>query len=172
LEAVTYSEIDLIHDERNSPEPYEASKETSSADRTLEDLIKIGLVEYVHERVLKGGLPTDEELLTEARQIIRKSDEFFTSDVEVSWFRDLIMFSGNHDRADENVLQSTNAGVTWAKKLELINTSAPYTSADLSIIKCQKERALKSFVDTKQALGLTPTDSELQIEACRILDEI
>jgi hypothetical protein len=172
LKTDTNSEIDLIHDERNSLEPYEASKETPSANRTLEDLIKIGLVEYVHEKILKGGVPTDEELLTEARQIVRKSDEFFTSDVEVSWFRDLILFSGNHDRADENVLQSTNAGIPWAKKMELINTSAPYTSTDLSIIKCQKERALKSFVDTKQALGLTPTDSELQIEACRILDEI
>jgi hypothetical protein len=174
METDTDSEIDLIHDERNSMEPYEASKESPADTRTLEDLIKIGLVEYIHDRILKGGMPTDDELLVEARQIVRKSDELLTSpgDIEVSWFRDLIMFSGEHDRADENVLQAANENITWAKKLELINVSAPYTSTDLTVIKCQKERALKAFVDTKLALGLTATDSELQIEACRILNEV
>ena len=29
----------------------------------MEDLIKMGLVEYVHDVVMKGGVPTDDELL-------------------------------------------------------------------------------------------------------------
>lgn len=172
-EANTDCDIDLIHDERNSMEPYEASKEISSDSRTLEDLVKIGLGEYIHDRILSGGVPTDEELLKEARHIVQKSDEFMTSpgDIEVSWFRDLILLSGNNDYTDGKGMPSPETSNSWAKKLEMINTSAPYTSTHLAVIKCQKERALKCFVDTKQALGLTPTDSELQIEACRILDE-
>ncbi|TVY18281.1 Homeobox protein 4 [Lachnellula arida] len=165
----------LIHDERNSVKPYEASKEKPHETRTLEDLIKIGLVEYVHDRILKGGVPTDEELLTGACQIVRRSDELLASpgDIEVSWFRDLILLSGDNAKVDENTMQPTSVGFPWTKKLELINGSVPYTcKTDDSVIKCQKERALKLFVDAQQALGLTPTDSHLQLEACRILSEM
>ncbi|TVY73346.1 Homeobox protein, partial [Lachnellula suecica] len=164
----------LIHDERNTPEAFEASRELLSDFRTLEDLIKIGVVEYINERVLKGGMPTDEDLLREASYIIRKSDEFFTTpgDIEVSWFRDLILFSGESSSTDENGFSAASGGLPWTKKLEPIATPAPYSSADLTGVKCSKERALKAFVDAKQALGLTPTDSELQLEACRILDEV
>ncbi|RDL35841.1 Uncharacterized protein BP5553_06453 [Venustampulla echinocandica] len=145
----------LIHDERNSMEPYEASKDSAASTRTLEDHIKLGLVDYIHARVLKESIPTDKDLLEEAQRIVRKTDLYTSApDNEVSWFRDLIMFSGKN--SDEHVTIG----------------AIPHKDIDLSAISCRKERALKAFVIGKQALGLTPTNSELQVEACRILDEI
>ncbi|KAF4625273.1 hypothetical protein G7Y89_g12893 [Cudoniella acicularis] len=150
-----------------------SSKDSPSATRTLEDLIKIGLVEYLHDCILKGGVPTDDDLLREGRQIIRKADEFATppGDLEVSWFRDLIMFSGGHSREDENVYQAAAGGIPWAKRRDVANSFVTQAATDVGAIKCSKERALLAFVNAKLALGLTATDSELQIEACRILDE-
>ncbi|KAH6673536.1 hypothetical protein B0J14DRAFT_512100 [Halenospora varia] len=170
----------LIHDERNSLEPFEATKESQASVRTLEDLLKIGLVEYIHECVLKGGVPWDDDLLNEARSIIRKAETYVQQpeDLEVSWFRDLIMFSGNQSPEDGNSprgpVGKMPGDVTWARRQEMLlnNYSAPGAATDSSFIKCAKERALKAFVDAKLALGLTATDSELQVEACRILDQI
>ncbi len=88
--------LDLIHDERNTMNPFEASKESPAGEKTLEDLIKIGLTEYVHDRVLKGSIPTDDDLLAEARRVLQNADEFLfgPEDPEVSWFRELIILYG------------------------------------------------------------------------------
>ena len=67
--------VDLIHDERNSMNPFEASKEAGKDEKSLEDYVKIGLVEYVHDTVLRGGVPTDADLLVEARRIVHKADD-------------------------------------------------------------------------------------------------
>jgi hypothetical protein len=164
--------IDLIHYERNSMDPFEPSKESAGTQRTIEDLVKIGLVEYIHERILSGDVPTDGDLLVEARKIISNADQFASlpGDPEISWFRDLILLSGTSE--DEVSGACSKVGLPWAKKLEMIAAQAPHTTSDLSTIPCSKQRSLMRFVKAKQALGLTPTDRELQVECCRILDEI
>ena len=64
-------------------------------------------------------------------------------------------------------------GLSWAQKLEMMNSENPLKdSTDLSTIKCSKDRALIAFVQSRQMLGLTALDSELQVEACRILDDV
>ena len=80
-------------------DPWRPSKASAENERTTEDLVKIGLVGYIHERMTKGqksGVLTDNELLIEARRIIRTADESSLPpvDVEISWFRNLIMLSG------------------------------------------------------------------------------
>lgn len=150
-------------------DPYEASKEIAQPDRSLADWVKIGLVEYIHEKTNRGITPTDDDLLLEARMIIRKAEERSKSQVPaVSWFRDLIMLSGNYPELMERQIQEE---LSWAKKLEKISSQAAQGN-DLDVISCVKQRALKAFVNGKQALGLTPTNLELQVEACHILDNL
>jgi len=133
--------------------------------------------------VVKGNVPTDEDLLAEACNIIRKTDAVTDSpqDEEESWFRDLIMISANPCQDDglpttgglQGVPQATLAKLTWAEKIDMINSQAINTNMDdLSTIRCTKERLLKEYVKSRTALGLTPTDGELQIHACKILDEM
>lgn len=160
----------LIHDERNSLDPFEASTSPPFKHRTVNDALKIGLVEYINDCVVNGGAPTDDELLVEARRIMRNLDEIrpVKDEIEVSWFRDLLIFSGNQNCASSP--PPTRDTVPFAHKLGPANAYESHAGAGRDMLWCQDESALKAFVDTKQALGLTPTDSELQVEACRILD--
>jgi hypothetical protein len=142
--------------------------------RTLEDLVKIGLGDLINDHVVNGKVPTDSDLLQEARKIILETNVVsnMPEDAEVSWFQDLIMLSGNSQDC-KSVGNLRSAGLSWAQKLEMMNSEVPLKdSTDLTTINCSKDRALKSFVNARLALGLTATDSELQVEACRILDEI
>lgn len=162
----------LIHDERNSMNPFEPSNKPPQADRTVEDVVKIGLVEYVHEQHLQGTRLTDEDLLVVARNIINTADKLAGTlgDPECSWFRNLIMLYGTTE--DEVPGYTMTTRLPWAQKLEKIATKAPHTTIDLETISCTEQRSLMAFVKAKQALGLTPTDRELQFQCCRILDEI
>ncbi|CZT01132.1 related to monocarboxylate transporter 4 [Rhynchosporium graminicola] len=161
----------LIHDERNSMNPFEASKEVASDEKTLEDKIKIGLVEYVHDAVMKGAAPTDVDLLIEARSIVRTADNiaFGKSHPEGSWFCDLILLSGTTEEKASGRPGSPNN--SCIKGVELVNVRVASDFAPSALSTCIKQRALMSFVERRQALGLTPTDSELQAECCRILEE-
>jgi hypothetical protein len=166
--------LDLIHDERNTVNPFEAKyKDNAEIRKTLEDQVKTGLVDYLNEQVAAGGVPTDEELLAEARKVIRKADAVVDYTPEASWFRDLILLAGKAPEEDD-AIEIGDAGnhLSWAEKLEMIHSKNQTNMNDLSQINCEKERMLKSYVRTRQALGLTPVDYELQVQACQILDEI
>ncbi|KAL2060825.1 hypothetical protein VTL71DRAFT_8877 [Oculimacula yallundae] len=162
----------LIHDERNSMNPFEASKEMASDDhKTLEDKVKIGLVEFVHDAVMKGIRPTDADLLVQARLIVRTADNiaFKKQHPEGSWFRDLILLSGTTE--EEMPERPGSPNYSCIKGLELVNARVAPDCAQFALTTCIKQRALMSFIESRQALGLTPTDSELQVECCRILEE-
>lgn len=168
----------LIHDERNTMRPFEASRQGGDLERTLEDLVKIGLVDLINDYVVRGNVPTDEVLLEEGRKIILKAEatQKKPRDVENTWFRDLIMLSGKNPRHSESEkLQELDAAglpeISWAERLQMINSRIPQDTK-LDTIQCAKQRALMSFVHERQSLGLTPTDSELQVQACKILDDI
>lgn len=148
-------------------DPYEATKEVSQPERKLEDWVKIGLVEYIHDMTNNGKIPTDDDLLYEARKIVRRAEERSSfAHPEVCWFRDLLMLSGSQPELPMTQTQETS----WAQKLEKITIQAAKGN-NLDSITCSKQRALKAFVNAKQNLGLTPTNSELQEKACQILDD-
>jgi len=162
----------LIHDERNSMNPFEASKENAEDEKTLEDLVKIGLVEYIHDQVIKGGVPTDADLLREARTIIRRADQFHIGAnlPQVSWFRDLIMLHGFPE--DDAGCCDKFDPLSLPERLDRITQLAPHDTTNLHSISCPKERALVAFTKSKQMLGLTATDRELQVECTKILDDV
>lgn len=149
--------------------PFEASRESPAVIETLEDVVKLGLVEYIHKTTSSGKVPCDDDLLVEARKIIRNADSrrIATGDSD-TWFRDLIMLSGVSEEEREVYLSQT--GLPCLKKLEVTSARVVETR-DLSDIICSKHRALITFVDNRQALGLMPMDRELQIECCKILDD-
>nr|AGU10928.1 Tc5 transposase DNA-binding domain [uncultured organism] len=164
---------DLIHDERNSPQPF-SSQTTVNDLRTLEDLIKIGLQEYVHERVIGGLLPTDDDLIQEARRIVRKADEFpvGTGCLEPSWFRDLVMGSEGRDYNDLHLENTGEENLMWIEKPVRNTVPQRVGDRDIAAITCSIERLMMQWIVSQQMLGLTPLDSELQVEACRILNEV
>ena len=171
--------VDLIHDERKTMRPFEASREPADLDTTLEDLVKIGLVDYINHYVVHGNMPTDEGLLEEGRKIILEAEalEKKPPDADGSWFRDLIMLSGKNPRhSDSHSLQDlVGAGlpeIPWAEKLKMIKSQNLTDSTNLDSIPCSKQRELMRYVHGRQALGLTLTDSELRVQACKILDDI
>ncbi|PVH68220.1 hypothetical protein DL98DRAFT_441696 [Cadophora sp. DSE1049] len=162
----------LIHDERNSMDPFEASKKAAKDEKSLEDYVKIGLMEYVHDAVLQGGVPTDADLLVEARRIVHKADDVALGKKhpEGSWFRDLFLLSGTTE--EEMPERPGSPNYLCIEGVELVNAQVAPESAQVTLSTCIKQRALMKFVESKQALGLTPTDSELQAECCKILDDI
>lgn len=166
--------LDLIHDERNTMNPFDSKyKDNAEIRKTLEDQVKTGLVDYINEQVLAGGVPTDEQLLEEARKVIRKADALMDYAPDASWFRDLIMLSGSTPQEDELIPTGTaSKHMSWAERLDMAQAKSQMNINDLSQISCPKERMLKAYVKTRQAIGLTPVDYELQVQACQILDEI
>ncbi|PQE29983.1 hypothetical protein CJF32_00000658 [Rutstroemia sp. NJR-2017a WRK4] len=158
----------LIHEERNTMRPFEASQTLLEAEPTLENLIKSGLIQYLNDKLPYGITPTDAELVNVARQIIRNLDAVSDTqrDADSSWLRDLILASAD---AQDNDLS--------AESLQRANDSLDYNlmalqkSKSVTVVhKCPREQALREYVISRQMLGLTALDSELQAEACRIID--
>jgi hypothetical protein len=164
---------DLIHYERNSPDPF-SSRVPKHDQRTLEDLIKIGLQEYVHERVLGGLVPSDDDLIEEARTITRKSDDFLVASggLEPSWFRDLILGSEGRDYNDLHLENTGEENLLWIQEPGSTTKAQPLGARDITTINCRLERSLMKWIVSHQMLGLTPQDSQLQVEACRVLNEV
>lgn len=171
------TESDLIHDERNSPNPYQATTSDELLKKTLEDSVKLWLVDYINDRIAAGATLTDDELLAEAKRIVHKVDTENTSPdgPEISWFRDLIMMSQASRAGSEESSHGAGKGSPASNRasniqLEKINNQT-YSNQELNLIRCRKERALREFVKAREALGLTAADSELQSQCCKILDE-
>jgi hypothetical protein len=137
-------------------------------------LIKIGLQEYVHERVLGGIVPTDDDLIEEARTITRKSDDFLvaTGGLEPCWFRDLILGSEGRNYNDLHLENTGEENTLWLEQPGMRTETQPVGERDITAIKCPLERLLMKWITSHQMLGLTPLDSELQVEACRALNEV
>ncbi|KAK4231323.1 homeobox protein 4 [Podospora fimiseda] len=149
----------LIHDERNSPDPFEASQPLTSAVNAFE-LFKIDLIAYIDDcREKTGQMPSDHELLNEACNLIRRAD-----------------------KASRPCLGSTES---WLKDLILVSSqNSPSTGRSEELKSCQQlkingkgnifeldpmELELEVYVKARRLLGLTAMDNELQNEACNII---
>lgn len=150
---------DLINFDRNTPKPYKASKENIESQRQPFDLVKMGLVDFINERVASGETPTDDDLLREARQIYKSLDGAAKGKRYrgVSWFRDLFM-TGTPYIGPKNTERS----------LLMSFQSDPTCGTGRC---CPNEMKLTEFVVARLAIGAPPMTHELQNEACRILAE-
>ncbi|KAK3485842.1 uncharacterized protein B0T23DRAFT_366201 [Neurospora hispaniola] len=154
----------LIHDDRNSPNPYIATQEPSETARNAYELIKSELMYYLaKERDIMGRLPTDEELQVEACRIIYAAElQSNQSETAIpSWLRDLLLSS------EPLALQARMGPIRSANESRQavlrINGKSNIFEED------PMENELHEYVKARRLLGLTAMDSELQYEACNII---
>jgi hypothetical protein len=157
----------LIHDERNSPLPYQASANSPWTPRDAYELLKSELSWYItDQRDVTGRSPTDEDLHLEACRIIFGSEVLSKRPISAdpSWVRDLILSSGE---------------VCRTAKMRPIRGPHDSRMAHLRINgkdglfqDCTAELALRQYAKSRQALGLSVTDTELQHEAIKIIREV
>ena len=154
--------LDLIHNERNSPNPFEASQPSAASARYAFELIKSELTIYLEDwREKEGKTPSDEDLQRAACALVYDSEEVSqaTTKMKASWLRDLIFSS---DRLAQEARWLKVKGLERWHQLQ-INGKGNIFELD------PMEMEMHEFVKARRLLGLTAMDSELQAEARNII---
>ncbi len=163
------NETDLIHDERNTPYPFEATQGSPSSPRNAYELLKSELAFFIlNTRDMNStdvSTISDETLQREACRILFGAEVLSKSaSSPPSWLRDLIL---------------SKETITREARLAPIKSAADSRQAQLKINgkdnifeEDAMELELHEFVKARQFLGLTATDEELQVEACKIIGRI
>lgn len=162
---LTYDSQDLIHDERNSPNPYGASLPSSSSARHAFELLKTELTFFYDDwREKEGRAPTDEELQRAACALIYSTENASEAAVgpTTSWLRDLLFSS---ERLAEEAKWTRIGGVTHRQQLK-INGKGNIFEFD------PMEAELQEYVKARRLLGLTAMNTELQTQACAIIRKL
>ncbi|KAL2120606.1 hypothetical protein VTJ04DRAFT_4633 [Mycothermus thermophilus] len=155
----------LIHDERNSPNPFEASRPWSGSARHAFELVVSELGNYADDwREKNGMLPSDEELQRAACALIYDSEETSetTQNPCSSWLRDLIFSS---ERLAQEARWTKVKGIEYWQQLR-INGKRNIFEFDAM------ESELRDFVKARRLMGLDTTAAEIQAEACRIIQRM
>lgn len=154
----------LIHDERNTPYPYEATQGSPESARNAYELIKSELLFYIGNRHDQAGTtPTDEELQLEACRIIFGAEVISKQAISSrpSWLRDLLLSS------DQLTLQAQLAPIR--SHADSRQAQLKINGKDTIFDDDPMELQLHEFVKARSLLGLTAMDDELQVEACTII---
>ncbi|KAL1840574.1 hypothetical protein VTJ49DRAFT_306 [Mycothermus thermophilus] len=155
----------LIHDERNSPNPYEASRPVAASARHAFELVISELTCYFDDwREKHGSPPSDEELQRTACALIYDSEELSeaTQNPSSSWLRDLIFSS---ERLAQEARWSKAKGIEYWQQLKINGKSSIFELDPM-------ELELQEFVKARRLLGLSVTETDLQAEACRIIQRM
>ncbi|KAL6891799.1 hypothetical protein HDV57DRAFT_314479 [Trichoderma longibrachiatum] len=163
----------LIHHERNTLDPFEASRGEIRCGKNLEDYVKLWLVDYINDRTVSAMAVTDGQLLLEAQRIVQKVDTEDTSPTgpAVSWFRDLIMLYRPASNTTNEGPYTITKTAAWTAQIEKLHASK-CANSDLRTLGCEKEKMLLQYVKSRETFGQPPTDAELQFQACRILEDV
>ncbi len=156
--------LDLIHDERNSPYPYEATQGSPETARNAYELLKSELIYYiVGKRELEGKIPSDEEIQFEACRIVFGSEVLSTQGMSAksSWLRDLL-FSSEQITLQAQLAPIRNQADSRQSQLKINGKDNIFEDDPM-------EAELHEYVKARRLLGLTAMDHELQVEACNII---
>ncbi|KAI7786993.1 hypothetical protein LA080_001785 [Diaporthe eres] len=154
----------LIHQERQTPLPFQASQQSPESPRSAYELIKIELAYYLRNtRDAMGAIPSDEEMQHEACRIIYASEPLSHSSQasDASWLRDLLL-SSNEIRHRAQLSRLRGPAENCLGRLQINGQENIFEN-------CPMETQLNDFVKARTLLGLTTTDYELQVEACNIV---
>lgn len=157
----------MIHDERNTPLPFMASQTSPATPTNAYELIK-GELMYFASRWLEdtGRLPNDEEIQLEACRIIMACDVQIgdPNQLAPSWLRDLVL----------SKKEIKSAAILGRQRAQSENRLAILRINGKNDIfeSCEFEIQLQDFVKARTLLGLTAMDTELQVEACKIIGRI
>ncbi|KAK1474513.1 hypothetical protein CCUS01_17025 [Colletotrichum cuscutae] len=160
----------VIQFEQSAPVPYCASVSPAGSAPSAYELLKLEVEYFVrnyfeeHER-----LPSDDEIIYEACTILYASEFFRPSGTPnaSSWLRDLLM--NDTELSEKARLRPMNQCYQLAKlratQLQIIGKTDIFEDCELEAQLC---RHLREHL----VLGLTPSDDNLQQEACVILNRI
>ncbi|KAL6861066.1 C2H2 type zinc finger-containing protein [Trichoderma novae-zelandiae] len=157
----------LIHHERKSPLPYNASQSPPESPRNAYELIKLELAYFGSNFWdLHGRSPSDEDMMLEGCRIIYASELLSLQGIatQVSWLRDLIM-------SQEPLVKTARFGPLRGAAENRLQ-SLKINGKDNLFEECPMERQLHEYVKAKQLLGLTTMDDELQEEARKIVGRV
>ncbi|KAH8889652.1 hypothetical protein GQ53DRAFT_825088 [Thozetella sp. PMI_491] len=154
----------LIHDERNTPFPFEATQGSPESWRNAYELLKSELAFFIVQN-FDGDVSkiSDEELQHEAARVIFGAEVLSQSVMASapSWLRDLVL---------------SNDTISRQARLAPIKSAADSGQAMLKINGKDNifeddsmEKELHEYVKARRMLGLTAMDGELQVEACKII---
>lgn len=146
----------LIHDERNSPDPFEASHPPFAAKNAYE-LIKAELRAYIDDRPQGQEAPSDGELLSVVRALLEKTRTISRPCVGStgSWLQDLLLAAPS-DRPTRPSYKSS---------LQQLKITGKGDIFELDPLELE----LEVYVKARRLLGLTAMDRELQSEAVNII---
>jgi hypothetical protein len=161
--------LDLIHNERTSPYPFEASNQSPESPRSAYELLTVELSYFVGNYQFQHRKPPDNAtMVVEACRIIFAS-EILSVDEEPgsypSWVRDLIM--SDHNLAFQaRVMPIRTPSEGRLRTLQLRGKRNLFED-------CPLESQLRSFVSNLYDSGYTDiTDIELRDEACHIMKRV
>ncbi|KAF4342778.1 monocarboxylate transporter 4 [Fusarium beomiforme] len=153
----------LIHHERNSPLPFAATKGPADTPTSAYELIKLELEYYMRNRH-QHIMPPDPELHFEACSVILGAEISSPNPASSapSWLWDIFMSSA--EIANQARLRPT-------KQLTEGRLSQLKINGKGNIFEnCELEAALQQYMAAHTSMGHFPTDSELQQEACNVLN--
>ncbi|KAI1369707.1 hypothetical protein F5Y08DRAFT_292730 [Xylaria arbuscula] len=153
----------LIHDERQSPLPFEASQPASGTPTNAYELLKMELQWWINNKIEETGTtPTDSEIQHEACRVVYGAEVMLkgVGMSSASWLCDLITSSEEAKR--QAAFHPRSPGSNCLSSLRINGKSDIFEN-------CEFERELQDYVHAKLLLGLTAMDHELQYEACRVL---
>ncbi|KAI8629324.1 hypothetical protein F5Y19DRAFT_78006 [Xylariaceae sp. FL1651] len=156
----------LIHDERRSPLPFEASQPAPATPINAYELLKMELQWWITNQTEElGRSPTDLDIQQEACRVVYGAEVMLKGFgmSSSSWLCDLIMSSEEAKR--QAAFRPRAPGSNCLSSLRINGKSDIFEN-------CEFEKGLKDFVHARSLLGLTAMDHELQDEACRILGRI
>jgi hypothetical protein len=156
--------LGFIHQERQSPLPYQASQQPPESPRSAYELIKIELAHYLsNTQEAMGATPSDDEMQHEACRILYASEPLSHTGQapDVSWLRDLLLSSNEiRHRAQLSRLRAPTESLLG--RLQIKGQKTIFEN-------CPMETQLNDFVKARTLLHLTTSDYELQVEACNIV---
>lgn len=153
----------MIHDERQTPWPFEASQPSPGSPTNAYELLKLELQWWITNKTEElNTSPSDSEIQKEACRIIYGAEVMLKGIgmSSSSWLCDLIMSSEEAKR--QAAFQPRAPGSGYLSSLRINGKSDIFEH-------CEFETELRDYVQAKLLLGLTAMDHELQDEACRIM---
>lgn len=153
----------MIHSERATPLPFQASQANSESPRNAYELIKLELGYWLQDRMdVQDDTVSDDEQLLEACRIIFASEPLTRNEhPPSSWLRELLMSS--------EVISSQARLGPIRTQAESCLRHLRVNGKDNMFEDCPLEKQLLEFVKARTILGLTATTEEMRVEACKII---
>jgi hypothetical protein len=163
--------LDMIHFKRLAVLNEEAPLQINGDALTPYDYIKSTLAEFAKKQTTIGREISDEAVREEgARCILEWQTRYDPQKSLYSWFWDA-MISDNSRLEASSACQSTT-DIVRSNTREQLTRQPRQTGCNVDCVACcEFERQLSLYTGSQRMLGISPSDRELKLAACRIIME-